>query len=330
MKTLKDKAEDYLLRLNENLGPFMPVEILPLPLFMRERFSLFSIRLFGQNWFLAVESPDWDPGTPTEYRQHWQQLKQATGESHIAMVLPFVSATVRDRMVRLELPFIIPDTQIFLPESMVLLTETYANASPAAGKPLSPAAQMLLLFQLQKGGLDVLSAKELSARLGYSRASLSNATSELEQNRLCETFRKGKEQRISFIGSGKELWKASLPLLRSPVRKTQFVTWTNPPPEAKRAGVSALSMRSLLADDPVPVYALQEKSIRQGLEQGQFNGCPDRYGADAQLESWRYNPALLSDQALVDTLSLYLSLRKDPDERVQAALEDMMEDFPWQ
>ena len=330
MKMLIDKAEEYLLRFNESLGVVTSLETSSLPLFMRERFSLFAVRLFGQNWLLAVESADWDPGTPTEYRQHWQQLRQATGESHVAMVLPFVSSTVRDRMVRLEVPFIIPGTQLFLPESMVLLTETYGNASAASGKPLSPAAQLLLLFQLQKGGLDELSAKELSARLGYSRATLSNATAELEQNRLCETFRKGKEQRMSFMGSGKALWKASLPLLRSPVRKTRFVTWTNPPPEAKRAGVSALSMLSLLAEDPVPVYALQEKSIRQGLEQGRFNGCPDRYGADAQLESWRYNPALLSDHPRVDTLSLYLSLRKDPDERVQAALEDIMEGFPWQ
>jgi DNA-binding transcriptional ArsR family regulator len=297
---------------------------------MRERFSLFSVRLFGQNWLLAVESADWDPGTPTEYRQYWQQLKQATGENHVALVLPFVSATVRDRMVRLEIPFLIPGTQMFLPESMVLLTETYGNATPPAGKPLSPVAQTLLLFQIQKGGLDKLSAKELSERLGYSRASMSNATSELEQNHLCETFRKGKEQKIAFIGSGKELWKAGLPRLRSPVRKTQFVTWENPPQEAKRAGFSALSMLSLLNEDPVPVYALQEKSIRQGLDQGQFNGCPDRYGADAQLESWSYNPALLSDHHQVDTLSLYLSLRKDPDERVQAALEDMLEAFPWQ
>ncbi len=89
-------------------------------------------------------------------------------------------------------------------------------------------------------------------------------------------------------------------------------------------------MLSLLNEDAIPAYALQEQSIRQGLEQGQFNGCPDRYGADARLESWSYNPALLSDHPRVDTLSLYLSLRKDPDERVQAALEDMMEAFPWQ
>lgn len=330
MKTLIEKAEEYLLRFNEKLGQFRNREVSSLPLFLRERFSLFSVRLFGKKWLLAVESPDWDPGTPTEYRQQWQQLKQAAGENHVALVLPFVSATVRDRMVRMGIPFLIPGTQIFLPESMVLLTETFGNAGSPAGKPLSPVAQMLLLFQIQKGGVDELSAKELSARLGYSRPSLSNATSELEQNRLCETCRKGKEQRIAFAGSGKELWAAGLPLLRSPVKKTRFVIWANPPREARQAGLSALSRMSLLAEDPVPVYALQEKSIRQGLEQGRFNACPDRYGADARLEFWRYDPALLSDGALVDTLSLYLSLRKDPDERVQAALEEMMEEFPWQ
>jgi hypothetical protein len=158
---------------------------------------------------------------------------------------------------------------------------------------------------------------------------MSSATSELEQNHLCETVRKGKEQRITFKGAGKVLWEAGLPLLRSPITKTIFVTWACPLSDAKRAGISALAKRSQLDEDPMPVFALPEKRIRQGLEQGHFNGCTDRYGADAQLEVWRYDPASLSHGPDVDPLSLFLCLRKNPDERVQAALAVMMEDIPW-
>ncbi len=329
MKALENKAKSYLAKLDDHLGPFVSRTVSSLPLFLRERFSVFSAKLFGRNWLLAVEAEGWDSGTPTEYKQHWHQLKQATGEEHVAMVLPFVSATVRNRMVRMGIPFIIPDTQIFLPDCMTLLTESFATSLPETGKPLPPASQVLLLIQLQKGGLEELSAKELSAQLGYSRASMSNATSELEQNLLCETYRKGKEQQITFKEAGKALWEACLPLLRTPVAKTQFVTWADPLSGAKRAGISALAQRSQLAEDPVPVFALPEKRIRQGLEQGHFNGCADRYGADAQLEAWRYDPSILSDEPSVDVLSLFLSLRKNPDERVQAALAAMMEEFPW-
>lgn len=329
MKSQINKAENYLKKLDEHLGPFSSRMASSLPLFLRERYSLFSTKIFGRNWDLAVETDGWDPGTPMEYQRHLQQIVQATGEHHIALVLPFISATVRDRMVQMGIPFMIPETQLFLPECMVLLSETYGSAQLDTGKPLSPVAQVLLLIQIQKGGLDECSAKDLSVRLGYSRSSLSNATSELEHHHLCQTYRKGKEQRITFTGTGKDLWEAGFPLLWSPVRKTQFVTWDRPPQCAKRAGISALAQQSQLAEDPLPVFALPEKIIRHGLEQGQFHGCVERYSADAQLEAWRYGPSLVSDGPNVDPLSLYLSLCMNPDERVQAALVDMLEVIPW-
>ena len=74
---------------------------------------------------------------------------------------------------------------------------------------------------------------------------------------------------------------------------------------------------------------MPERGIRQGLEQGQLNGCVDRYEANAEVEVWRYDPALLADGPDVDPLSLFLSLRNSPDERVQAELDDMMKGLSW-
>ena len=109
VKDLRNRAEGYLTKLDERLGPFIPRAILSLPLYLRERFSVFSVRVFGRNWLLAIEEDGWDTGTPTEYRQHWQQLKKATGEEHVAIVLPSLSATVRNRMIGQGVPFLIPD-----------------------------------------------------------------------------------------------------------------------------------------------------------------------------------------------------------------------------
>ena len=60
-----------------------------------------------------------------------------------------------------------------------------------------------------------------------------------------------------------------------------------------------------------------------------IHGCPHREDANARIETWTYAPALLADGKGVDPLSLFLSLRDDPDERVQAALAAMMEGFTW-
>lgn len=329
MENLKDRAENHLSKMDGKMGPLEARSLPSLPLFLRERYSVYSTGFLGRNWMLAVEAEGWDTGTPAEYRRHWQELRRVTGESRIAIVLPFISSTVRNRMVDMGVPFIVPDAQIFLPECATLLTENFGTPLPDGGKPLTPPAQLLLLIELEKGGLEELSAKQLSERIGYSRASLSNATSELKQNNLCQTYRDGKEQRIAFRESGKALWEMALPLLRSPISKTQFVVGAKPLPDAKCAGISALAQRSLLAEDPVPVYALPSKRVREGIEEGRFSGGANRYEADAQLEAWRYNPAILSNGTSVDDLSLFLSLRNTPDERVQAALDEMMAGFLW-
>ena len=330
MKTLLEKTEYYLREL-ENAPISLELKaVSTLPLVLRERYKLFNAKLFGKEWLLAVEADGWGPGSPTEYRQHLHQLSQATGQDHIAVVLPAISAKVRNRMVQMEIPFIVPNTQIYLPLAVINLREIFGKPLSVEGKPLSPVAQALFLMQLQQGGLENRCSKEISRRVGYSRASISAACAELEQNNLCRTFRKGKEQRIEFERSPKALWEHALPLLKTPVRKTHWVIWTRQPlPEARLAGISALSQISSLADDRTPTFALKEAAVREGLEKGRIHGCADSHEADALLEAWSYDPALISEGDAVDCLSLFLSLRQNPDERVQSALADMMEDFPW-
>lgn len=47
------------------------------------------------------------------------------------------------------------------------------------------------------------------------------------------------------------------------------------------------------------------------------------------VEVWSYDPVPLSDGLVVDPLSLSLSLRDDPDERVQSALGRLLESLSW-
>jgi len=330
MKNLREKTESYLRELEKSLFSFKPEDAPRLPLVLRERYKLFASRLFGREWLLAMEVEDWGTGTPTEYRQHLLQIAQATGKDHIAVVLPAISAKVRNRMVQMEIPFIVPNTQIYLPLAVMNLKENFRAPQSLEGKTLSPAAQVLFLLQLQKGGLENQSFKEISRGVGYSRASISAACAELEKNDLCRAFRKGKEQRMEFSRPPEELWEAALPLLKSPVRKAHWVTWTlQPIPEARLAGISALSRIGSLADDRVSTYAMKEQAVHEGLEKGHFHGSADPHEADALLEAWSYDPVLFSEGDAVDNLSLFLSLRQNPDERVQSALADMMEEFPW-
>jgi uncharacterized protein (DUF342 family) len=65
------------------------------------------------------------------------------------------------------------------------------------------------------------------------------------------------------------------------------------------------------------------------VEQKRIKIVENEYEAQAQLEIWYYNPKTLSNQNVVDDLSLFLSLREDADERVQIAVNELLEKFKW-
>jgi hypothetical protein len=47
------------------------------------------------------------------------------------------------------------------------------------------------------------------------------------------------------------------------------------------------------------------------------------------VEVWSYPPKATADGPVVDRLSLYLSLRGTADERVEVALNQLLEDMKW-
>jgi hypothetical protein len=48
-----------------------------------------------------------------------------------------------------------------------------------------------------------------------------------------------------------------------------------------------------------------------------------------EVQTWTYDPRILASNGVVDRLSLYLSVRGSPDERVAQAAEELLETFEW-
>jgi hypothetical protein len=327
--------KDLLQRTKTFLADFQDVQTTPvwmaisnLSVYLRERYALYRANLFGKEWILALESADWNAGTPGEYRQQVRILGDLT-KTPVILVLATAVSTLRNRLVRFNVPFIVPGTQVFLPMSFINLTERHSLATVTPGKKLTPTAQVLILYQILRGELHALSSKDVAARLGYSGMMITKARAELEAKGICKAERAGKETRMFFDGDARAVWAKALPFLESPVAKRCWAQWDKPVTPAKMAGMTALSQRTLISDDNVPTFALKPRHFKEMLELGMIHGWPDENGAHACVECWKYDPGLLSDGPLVDPLSLYLSLRHDPDERVQGELESMMRAFVW-
>lgn len=345
--------DSLLAHLESILGERPPLESVsssPLPLFLRERYTLHAIRMFGRKYVLAEEADEWDAGSPAEYESHSHTLANKLGED-VILVLRALSSYTRSRLIRLSIPFIVPENQMFIPFVMLDLRERFAATDSSSRKRLSPTAQLIFLSHLLHKLVGDVPLQEIAHRLTCSAMMVTKAKDELEAANLCETRRAGRTILLKFLGQGQVLWQKALPLLASPVLKTHWMRWEEPGYPAIPAGISALSRRTMLADDPLPTFALDARTFRINLEKGLYRGCRGPEEANIRMEAWRYNPLLLASKtrdvwspeleamglprpptskpSTVDPLSLYLSLRDEPDERVQQQLETLIQAIEW-
>jgi DNA-binding MarR family transcriptional regulator len=299
-----------------------------LPLFLRHRYLIRTTSLFRAQYHLAIENDPADACSPGEYADHLRVLTEML-HAPVALVLAALPSYARNRMVRLGIPFIVPGSQVFLPPLLVDLRERQPVAiKRSRGKMLTPAAQCLVLFHLQRGSLSNKPLQEIAKLIGYSPIMVTMVKRELESAGICEALKQGRSVTLSFLHDQRELWDRVEPLLSSPCRRN-WVKWAKPDPAALSAGMSALSHLTMISDDPLPTYALGRKIFRAHNEQGDFHVCPERDEANACLESWSYDPRILSRGETMDSLSLHLSLRGSADERVQQQLETLIQEFQW-
>jgi hypothetical protein len=56
---------------------------------------------------------------------------------------------------------------------------------------------------------------------------------------------------------------------------------------------------------------------------------PQALPGATEWQVWSYSPAMVAKIKTVDVLSLWLSLKDDPDDRVQMALDELQDKFAW-
>lgn len=328
MQRLKERLLPYFEALFGECPGLVEEKADALPFFLRQRYSICSALLFGRKSFLAFEGEDWEAGTPAEYRKHWDALRAQLGGT-VVLVLPRLPSYARNRMVQTGIPFIVPGSQTFIPNGLIDLRESFPRAHPRGRQRLSPAAQCTVLYHLQRGSLSGIPLKEVANKTHYSPMMMTKVKDELDSLKICRAVRSGRAIMLDFMAVGRSLWDRVNPHLVSPIKRTKWARWEHPSYSGLLAGMSALSRQTMIADDPLPTYALSLSTFQEFLEKGTVSCCPDTEQASVRIEVWSYPPDLLSDGPTVDPLSLYLSLRSSADERVQQQLEKLIAEVEW-
>ena len=118
-------------------------------------------------------------------------------------------------------------------------------------------------------------------------------------------------------------------MLRSPVNKRLFIRQTKGRVGGIFAGLTALADYSALSPPANTTYALSQEEWKLLRQRKKAVVVPDQEPDTHEIEVWSYPPELFAERNVVDPLSLYLSLRGNPDERIMSSLEEMMEKFEW-
>lgn len=325
-KGILEKVASYLA---ETLG----AEIVPapwqqcrLPHFLEETYMFYVVELAGATVLLMV-----DPGTaelaPAALRKH-MSLVQTRWEGDVVYVTPALATYNRKRLIEHKVSFIVPGNQMYLPMEGIDFREHFRRQRERQAV-LTPSAQMLLLHVLLRPPPDVMTPKEAAARLSYSAMTMTRAFNELEAAQLVRVTPQGKERHLRLGAKPKDVWRQAQPVLSSPVKKEISIRWTSEEAPGHRAGLTALAESSMLLAPARATHALSRKSWTSLRREHDVVEVPSHDPDALQLQLWSYAPEHLTPGRHVDPLSLYLSLRDSDDERIAAALEELMETVAW-
>jgi len=302
-----------------------------LPVFLAQFYEAHRAELFGRPLKLLLFRRRVTP-TPAGVVGHAHAATQALGQT-VVFVFRKLASYERNRLVQKQVPFVVPRSQVFLPDSFIALKEQQASASPRPeGKALSAPAQLAVLFHIQKPpDQKPLPLYEWARLLGYSRMTMTRACDELADAGIAAKVGRGRLVVIEFDASRRDVWDKAAPRMVSPVlRRVHAQVRVNGPDLALEAGLTALAKVSDLAPGKGQVLAMTPGAFKAAKSQHLLEPVPFPEPDVVEIELWRYEPALLSkDGKSVDPLSLYLSLRGTNDERVELALDGLLKGIQW-
>ena len=280
--------------------------------------------VFNQKELCVIQSKNNESLTPLKYRKITEQIEKIT-DMPVAVLMESPAYYERERLISQGVYFVVSDKYAFLPS---LIANVRVKEKRKQPMKLTPPAQYLLLYYL----LDNKENKKFSIRdleliLPYNYLAISRAIINLENLHLCKVTKDNTGTKNIFFENTKGyLWEKSQKYMFSPVKKILYSDKIlNGTFCFSISGINALSHYSRLNPESYDTIAIWDRKLSELPAQ-----CSDIEGV-FKIEIWKYPTSMphQSDKKIVDKLSLYLSMKNDPDARVEKELEILIEGMPW-
>lgn len=287
-----------------------------LPNFILSRYEVKEVRIDEVKVAFIYPRGDLDPIDVV--KKHLQQIEKDLSVRPV-LVLDRATRRQREYLLRDHIPFIVNDRQIYLPFLAVYLQER-CNAEKLNADRLMPVSQLLLLHYIYRG-CETMMASEAAKALRLSPMSISRASKQLEEIGLLKSKRAGVGKILYSNRPPRVLFDEAKQYLLNPIKRIVYVPRTEINENLLISGYSALSKSSSLNPPKVVCFAADSVSKWAQISSPSLQNGDDQYA----VELWRYDPRKLSSNDLVDPLSLALAFRDERDERVEEAVEEMLE-----
>lgn len=239
----------------------------------------------------------------------------------VVIVLSSISRYRRDAFVAAKIPFVIPGKQLYLPFIGAYMQERFDRDNVKMEK-FQPATQVLFFYYLYQKEKDMYISKAVKD-LGYSAMTISRAAKQLMQTGYFTESKDGVQKVLTGMLGRREIFEKVRPALINPVRRRTSVRKADLTNEYLLAGDTAIAKQTMVSDSMFRCYAVTGK---QKLAELPYAMSAE---TDIVVEMWKYDPQLLGKNGMVDPLSLVLSFEDEEDERIQVAIEELLDNL-WE
>lgn len=248
-----------------------------------------------------------------------KQIKRIQEIDNVPVVikLPTISLYRRKKMIESGIPFF-TGKQAFLPFIGTFLTQEDEEAKKVA-KFMFSTQQLVLLYLYNDSKKMYVS--DATKKLPFTAMTMSRAVKQLEATGLFHTTKDGVNKVIESDYNRRELYEKVKGYLSSPVRKTGYLNKAEITNDMVLAGDSVLSEETMLNPGKVMTYAVYVKTFSQ---EKLVNELIDP-GEQVKVELWEYDPRQFSEDDMADKLSVALSFEGNEDERIEEAVEELLE-----
>lgn len=262
-----------------------------------------------------------------ELKKHYQKVCELTN-GNCVFVFDSLSTYRRNKLIEENLPFIVSGQQLYMPFLGLSLSERIKkdNEVPEA---LSPATQALILF-LYYNKWDAYNATELAIQTNMTKMTASRAIRNLLALGLVKEFGENTRKQIMPLAGKQEFLNKAKVHLKSPVQKVIYLKKLDMINPFYISGLDALSHKTMLAADERDKCIAIDKKLLKSIPKTEIvnKEFKEVYGA-IQVELWKYDPGMLTNNSVVDDISLILSLDKIYDERTEKMIGQIKRKHEW-